>query len=323
MIFPMHKGIPSLAALRAFECAARHGNIAAAARELNVTHVAIGKQIRLLEETLGAALLQRPGRFKLTHAGEELAQELTEGFHILARATRRLHARRAENGNILSVSAGAAFTARWLLPRLNGFTEANPDASFRLSFNGGGVDFEREGVDLAIRRGWIPGPGYAIIPFLPTRTVAVCAPRLLQTGPPITRITDMLAYPLIHDADFSAECNEWKLWFAAQGEEIETNGGLVFGSSAQAYQSVLEGQGIALVSDALLKGPIDRGNLTVLFGYGPRDPNLVWENGGYRAIGPEEEPPAYRIIHPAGARPSPMAQKFIAWLVKNGCGEGA
>jgi len=55
--------LPPLNAVRAFEVAARHGNFAAAAAAaLHVTHWAVGKQIRLLEDWLGVPLFERRAR---------------------------------------------------------------------------------------------------------------------------------------------------------------------------------------------------------------------------------------------------------------------
>src|SRR5450631_4431321 len=51
--------MPNLAALRAFEAAARHQNFSRAASELHVTHGAISHQVRALEEELGIALFSR------------------------------------------------------------------------------------------------------------------------------------------------------------------------------------------------------------------------------------------------------------------------
>ncbi|WP_043090938.1 LysR family transcriptional regulator, partial [Xanthomonas sp. SHU 166] len=51
--------LPSLNALRAFEAAARLRSVGAAAAELHVTHGAVSRQVRLLEQELGLPLLQR------------------------------------------------------------------------------------------------------------------------------------------------------------------------------------------------------------------------------------------------------------------------
>src|SRR5437763_14836261 len=63
--------LPPLNALRAFEAAARHASFSHAADELEVTHGAVSKQIRALEDDLGQPLFSRSVRqVKLTSAGE-------------------------------------------------------------------------------------------------------------------------------------------------------------------------------------------------------------------------------------------------------------
>ena len=54
----MH-ALPPLTALRAFEAAARLRSVTAAGEELSVTHGAVSRHIRALEELLGVTLLIR------------------------------------------------------------------------------------------------------------------------------------------------------------------------------------------------------------------------------------------------------------------------
>jgi LysR family glycine cleavage system transcriptional activator len=80
--------IPSLAALRAFEAAARHGSFSAAARDLNVTHAAIGQHVRALEDHFGLSLMQRDGRGMLvTPDGQKLAITLSDAFGLISSAS--------------------------------------------------------------------------------------------------------------------------------------------------------------------------------------------------------------------------------------------
>src|SRR5260370_439391 len=57
----MHKPMPPLNALRAFEAAARHLSLTRAAQELHVTAGALSHQIRGLEDLLGLKLFERRG----------------------------------------------------------------------------------------------------------------------------------------------------------------------------------------------------------------------------------------------------------------------
>jgi LysR family glycine cleavage system transcriptional activator len=72
------RSLPPLNALRAFEAFGRRGRMTLAADELCVTHGAISRQIRQLEDHLGVALTEGPrNNLTLTEAGAKLAQALT------------------------------------------------------------------------------------------------------------------------------------------------------------------------------------------------------------------------------------------------------
>uniref|UniRef100_UPI003F22DA04 LysR family transcriptional regulator n=1 Tax=Rhizobium sp. F40D2 TaxID=3453141 RepID=UPI003F22DA04 len=76
---------PSLSALRVFESAARHLNFGRAGDELFVTHSAVSKQIRLLEEDLGVSLFERRNRAVfLTDAGRRLLGTMSEVFRQIS-----------------------------------------------------------------------------------------------------------------------------------------------------------------------------------------------------------------------------------------------
>src|SRR5258708_8329293 len=80
----MHRSMPPLTALRAFEAAARHLSLTKAATELHVTAGALSHQIRGLEELLGLKLFERGVRsIALTPAGRQLYPGLHTGVsHI-------------------------------------------------------------------------------------------------------------------------------------------------------------------------------------------------------------------------------------------------
>ncbi len=58
-MLPARRFLPSLSLLSAFEAAARTGSVTAAAKELQLTQSAVSRQIRLLDEQLGADLFLR------------------------------------------------------------------------------------------------------------------------------------------------------------------------------------------------------------------------------------------------------------------------
>jgi DNA-binding transcriptional LysR family regulator len=83
--------LPPLNALRNFEAVARHGSFVGAATELHVTHWAVGKQIRLLEDWFGVPLFERrPRGVALTDEGASLLNDVSNSFERLGTAAARL-----------------------------------------------------------------------------------------------------------------------------------------------------------------------------------------------------------------------------------------
>src|ERR671921_1853595 len=73
--------LPPMAAVRAFEAAARTENFTAAAAELGMTQAAVSYQVKSLEERLGAPLFVREkGRVRLTPLGVRLLPPLSSAF---------------------------------------------------------------------------------------------------------------------------------------------------------------------------------------------------------------------------------------------------
>ena len=148
-----NRKLPPLAALRAFEAAARHLSFQRAAGELAVTPTAISHQIRLLEDVLGFALFTRQVRqVALTEAGERLYPTLRDGFDAFDRALADLAPgpRRAA----VTLTATIQFTARRLLPALGSFRERFPDFDLLLHSS-------NEPVDLAAGLAVYEGPRFS------------------------------------------------------------------------------------------------------------------------------------------------------------------
>lgn len=141
--------LPSLNALRAFEAFGRHGRMTLAADELCVTHGAVSRQIRQLEETLGVALTEGPrSRLRMTEAGPKLAQALSPAFDQIQAAVPRPT---PVGPKPLVVSCLPTFAMKWLIPRLPRFQAAHPDVPVRVAESNGPFDFKADGIDLAIR----------------------------------------------------------------------------------------------------------------------------------------------------------------------------
>lgn len=144
----MTRRLPPLAALRAFEAAARLGRMTAAADELCVSPGAVSRQVRQLEQHLGLALFAgTKARPTLTAAARTLQPALTQAFEQIQEAVRSLGD--AHEGP-LDVACFSTFTVKWLIPRLFDFHAHHPGIEVRLRTTDTGTDAAREGCDLLI-----------------------------------------------------------------------------------------------------------------------------------------------------------------------------
>ncbi|MEM7643668.1 MAG: LysR family transcriptional regulator, partial [Pseudomonadota bacterium] len=180
--------LPSLAALRAFEAAARCGSLSAAARELNVTHAAIAGHVRNLEAFFSTTLLTRAGQgMEPTPDGALLARGLTDGFTSIAATCRDLSDRNAARP--LSVTTTPTFAENWLMPRLGSFWAHHPDVNVTINPSPEISDLKRDGHDIAIRYGDGHWPGLDVEPLLSGDFVVAAAPSLADRLPDTDRDT--------------------------------------------------------------------------------------------------------------------------------------
>ncbi|MFD3210608.1 LysR substrate-binding domain-containing protein [Pseudomonas sp. LR_7] len=254
--------LPPLSTLRAFEAAARHGSFKQAAHELSVTPTAISHQVRALEEHLGLALFERRVRkVVLTDAGARLYPVLREGFDAFVRVIERITPRQGRAQ--VTVSATLAFTARWLVPRVTAFHAQHPQIALQLQASDEVVDLDAAGVDIAIRYGKGPYPGFDVVPLFADRFAPVANP-LLQ----VESVSDLSQRPLI-DFQWRRKHRDnptWARWFAEAGLDEPKEAPLLgFSDESHAIQAAVAGQGVALVSLALVRDELAAGQLVQPF----------------------------------------------------------
>ena len=124
----MHKtlrGLPSLDFLCGFEAAGRRLSFTLAAEELFLTQSALSRQVKALEDALGAPLFARGHRsLALTATGAAFHRQVTDHLRELALAVDAIKGAKREPG--LTVSTTVSFASLWLIPRLAAFRARQP-----------------------------------------------------------------------------------------------------------------------------------------------------------------------------------------------------
>lgn len=241
----MRRHLPSITALRAFEAAAENKSFVKAAAQLHVTPAAISQQLRALEALLKVKLFQRVGRsVRLTEAGRRWLPEVRGCLDGIERAIERVE---GHAGSALTITVAPSLASRWLVDRIHGFTEVQPDISVRMLATPEVIDLRSQEVDLAIRFG--PGryPGLVVERLLSEYLVPVCAPGLLARGPPLAAPADLRHHTLIHDESVSVPGGTWQLWLQAVGAPpVDAHAGPRFSLAELALQAAIRGRGVVL-----------------------------------------------------------------------------
>jgi LysR family transcriptional regulator, glycine cleavage system transcriptional activator len=283
--------LPSLNALRAFEAVARKLSFARAAEELFVTKAAVAQQVRLLEEEIGTALVERSGRgLKLTEAGLAGAPALADGFAMLARGARAM--REAKGRGFLVINSSASFAATWLVGRIGKFKARHPEIDVLLDANPIEDTLDRPGVDALIRWGDGVFPGLSTTRLFDEKVFPVCAPELVDGDPPLRAPGDLKRHTLLH-LEWNPIHSTWPSWAdwlkAAGADDVEATRGVYFNQMSMAIGAAAEGQGVALASPATAHDALASGRLVAPFEFSMHTPF------GYYFLCRPEEAEAPRI----------------------------
>ena len=267
-----------IAALRAFEAAARHGQMTAAADELAVTHGAVSRHVSHLEAFIGTPLFEGPrNRPKLTAAGRVFGFALTTAFDQMEDALRVIA---TGDDTILDVACLSTFAMRWLIPRLHDFAAQYPRYDVRLATDDRPV---RTPVDVQI----------LVVPPdapMPDNSTLLFDEKIgLVVAPPLAEVAKL---PRLETRTRS---QIWHDWARLTQEPRQDKAGAIrtFDHYHLTIEAALNGLGAAIVPWHLIAEDVTRGRLLAPRGF--RESN-------YRYVVRVDRPGRRKTEH------------FVAWL---------
>lgn len=245
-----------LIALRAFAVAARSDSLKAAADELGVTHGAVSKQVRSLEDWLGQQVFTREGRrVVLTPYGKVLAEQLGQSLRDIDAACQ--YVRRHRSKAVLAVEAPSTFAMYFLMPRLKRFEKKHPDLAVWISTRMTGQTPDASSHDLLITRGSgerMGGVAKGATMLFEENLTPVCSADLLATTP-MKEPADILQLPLITSA---TRPGHWEAWLQKVGiRDHLSKGGHRFDHMFVAMHAVREGFGTIVAPKEFFPGSPD------------------------------------------------------------------
>lgn len=291
----MRRKIPSIAALAAFESAARHQSFTRAAGEQSVTQSAICRQIATLEEFLGVKLFRRTKRGILrTEAGTSYSQKIARHLDELERETLALMAR-GGSGGTLELGVMPTFGNRWLLPRLAEFQRAQGGVVVNLAPCTRPFLFDESPLDAVIYAGESRWPG-SEAHFLMREPMSVVARPEMIAPQRSVKPSMLKRYPLLQ---LTTRPYAWRQWFSSLGIEVEDD---MVGQRFELYsmltEAAIHGLGVALIPRFLIEEELDSGRLIEVVRH-----TYVSDL-------------SYYLIHPEDRSEHPPLKAFREWIVE-------
>ncbi|MFL6751781.1 MAG: LysR substrate-binding domain-containing protein [Sphingomicrobium sp.] len=291
--------LPPLAAVRAFEAAARAENFTAAAAELGMTQAAVSYQVKSLEERLGAPLFVREkGRVRLTPLGARLLPALSTAFDGIEAA---FASHRQEDESLLTVTTTHTFANTWLAWRLGAFQMEHTDLAVRMTTSNEVCDLRSGDADVAIRAGRGGWEGLEHHELFASSFTPMASPECIAEAE--RRVGRKLEPDDIPQQQLISPTDDWwQQWFSDNGvpadESVLRRPGVRLENQANEGHAAMAGQGFALLTPLLWKGDVAAGRLMVPF------PDRVSTRGW-----------AYWLVYPTERRLLPKIKRFREWLL--------
>lgn len=270
----MARELPPLNALRAFEATARLNSVSQAAEQLHVTHGAVSRQLKVLEEHLGVSLFVKEGRgIKLTDAGVRLRDASSDAFERLRSVCAELGQDRADAPFVLGCSG--SLLARWFIPRLGRLQADLPELRLHLSAGEGDLDPRRPGLDALLVFAEPPWPADMQVHVLAQERIG---PVLSPHFPGFDRLRQAPASALLGETllHTTSRPQAWPDW--ARQQHIDPQA-MRYGQGFEHLYYLLEaavaGLGVAIAPQPLVADDLRAGRLAAPWGFGPTRASLA------------------------------------------------
>lgn len=245
--------------LRAFEAVGRHCHVRRAAEELHLSHAALSRQVRILEEQLDTRLFDRErNRMHLTVAGRRFLGVVQDALEVLSAGVLQLDPESLAGELVVAITP--TMSVNWLPGIIGPYTQRYPEVELRFVTIEPHQRALPRRFDLALCLGSPDEPGREIRKIYQEYYFPVASPALLARGATVERARDLLQYPLLHE-----RYQHWEEWFALQGvDSASGSGDIHFDYGFQSIAAARAGLGIVLADQLEVAADLRNGTLVRL-----------------------------------------------------------
>ena len=267
--------------LLVFASVAEAGSFTAAADRLGTSKANASVQVRRLEAALGVGLFHRTTRrIVLTDAGSALLATSVPHLRQALDAVGNLPSDVAELAGTLRIGCTVDHAVQWVSRCAVEFSRLHPDLRIELRTSDRVVDLVRDGIDVALRMGWLPDSSLRAIKLGSFEQVVVAAPDYLRRAGTPRQPAELADHDWVALTLLSTPLT-WKFTDARnRTTSVRMKTRLRTDSTGSLRQLVEAGAGISILDESSVAAAIREGRLQRLL------PKWKLPEGGIYAVFP-------------------------------------
>lgn len=248
-----------------FVLLAKHANLSATARALDLTPPAVTRRLAQLELRLGVRLVNRTTRrLSLTSEGETYLLHASRILDEIREMEEVVSSSRITPRGLLRVNAPLGFGRTTIAPLMSAFAQLYPDIEIELALTDRPVDLVEQGFDLAIRFGELPDTRLSARRILPNERFLCASPAYLRLhGQPQT-LADLGHHRCILHRQNDDAFGIWRFTRNRKTEVIKVHGALSSNDGDIVLGWALDGHGLLIRSAWDLRKYLESGRLQLV-----------------------------------------------------------
>lgn len=241
------------------------GSFSEASRTLCIPKATISRRIAKLEKYLSVALIQRnTHQFEVTHIGQQYYSYCLELVEQVQKAQDFIQ-QYSESKGTIRLTCPVELLDLYVNDMLVDFMSQYPEIDLYIESTNRQVDLISERLDFALRvRAWpLKDSDIVTKPFCLSKHLIVASPKLIQQ--PLTHPDELKNYPVL----MGNMHHYWEFEHHEQGKKtVHLNPKLVTENLYLLHKNVMNGVGISVLPEVIVRKELKQGNL-----------NLVLEDG--------------------------------------------
>lgn len=259
--------------LETFVAVVDAGSFTQAAVRMGRSKAGVSRQVKRLEERLGARLLNRTTRsLSLTESGAALYERSSPALAELRDAEAAAALQQVTPQGRLRASVPVAYGHRVVAGLLFQLVDEHPGLELDLSFTDRYVDLVNEGFDLVVRIGDLADSTLIAKRLGDTRRMVCASPAYLEGRNPPEKPTDLLNHRCLLYSQQAAG----SAWRFADGVTVNARGPIRADSGDALLGAARAGLGIAWLPDFFVREDIADGRLVRLLEHHEAEPLGIW-----------------------------------------------